>query len=186
MARAESTQDRGAARLAAGPEIISGPAAAGASPKQRSARRKRIELTILLGPPLILFIGFVFVPMIFAIWYSLYNWNGYGPLSDFIGLQNYQGVVTGSVFHQAPHRAVHAPRPVHLRVRAALSRRRAGRRDQGLSRTQCDAPGHGHPAAGRGTGPVPRPAGNRYRPAPLGTRCGAPKAASRRSCWSSV
>ena len=35
MARAESTQDRGAARLAAGPEIISGPAAAGASPKQR-------------------------------------------------------------------------------------------------------------------------------------------------------
>jgi raffinose/stachyose/melibiose transport system permease protein len=81
MARAESTQDRGAARLAAGPEMI--------------------ELAILLGPPLILFIGFVFVPMIFAIWYSLYNWNGYGPLSDFIGLQNYQGVVTGSVFHQA-------------------------------------------------------------------------------------
>jgi raffinose/stachyose/melibiose transport system permease protein len=101
MARAESTQDRGAARLAAGPEFISGPAAAGAPPKQRSARRKRIELAIRLGPPLILFIGFVFVPMIFAIWYSLYNWNGYGPLSDFIGLQNYQGVVTGSVFHQA-------------------------------------------------------------------------------------
>ena len=91
MARAESTQDRGAAR----------PAAAGAPPKQRTAWRKRIELAILLGPPLILFIGFVFVPMIFAIWYSLYNWNGYGPLSDFIGLQNYQGVVTGSVFHQA-------------------------------------------------------------------------------------
>ena len=101
MARTESTRDRRLGGLAAGPEIISGPAAAGASPKQRSARRKRIELTILLGPPLILFIGFVFVPMIFAIWYSLYNWNGYGPLSDFIGLQNYQGVVTGSVFHQA-------------------------------------------------------------------------------------
>jgi ABC-type sugar transport system permease subunit len=39
--------------------------------------------------------------MIFAIWYSLYNWNGYGPLSDFISLQDYQGVVTGSVFHRA-------------------------------------------------------------------------------------
>jgi len=101
MARAESTQDRGAARLAAGPEIISGPAVAGTPFKQRNARRKRTELTILLGPPLILFIGFVFVPMIFAIWYSLYNWNGYGPLSDFIGLQNYQGVLTGPVFHQA-------------------------------------------------------------------------------------
>jgi raffinose/stachyose/melibiose transport system permease protein len=43
----------------------------------------------------------VSAPNFFAIWYSLYNWNGYGPLSDFIGLQNYQGVVTGSVFHQA-------------------------------------------------------------------------------------
>jgi raffinose/stachyose/melibiose transport system permease protein len=101
MARTESTRDRRPGGLAAGPAIISGPAAAGASPKQRSARRKRIELTVLLGPPLILFIGFVFVPMIFAIWYSLYNWNGYGPLSDFIGLQNYQGVLTGPVFHQA-------------------------------------------------------------------------------------
>lgn len=60
MARAESTQDRGAARLA---------------PRRSSAARgaSGIELTILLGPPLILFIGFVFVPMIFAIWYSLYN-----------------------------------------------------------------------------------------------------------------
>jgi raffinose/stachyose/melibiose transport system permease protein len=101
MARTESTRDREPGGLAAGPEMIYGPAAAGASPKQRSARRKRIELTVLLGPPLVLFIGFVFVPMIFAIWYSLYNWNGYGPLSDFIGLQNYQGVLTGPVFHQA-------------------------------------------------------------------------------------
>jgi hypothetical protein len=31
------------------------------------------------------------------------------------------------------HRAVHAPRLVHLRVRSALPRRRPGRRDQGLS-----------------------------------------------------
>jgi raffinose/stachyose/melibiose transport system permease protein len=101
MARAQSTRRRGPGGLAARPEIISGPAAVGASPKRRSTRRKRIELTVLLGPPLVLFVGFVFVPMIFAIWYSLYNWNGYGPLSDFIGLQNYQGVVTGPVFHQA-------------------------------------------------------------------------------------
>ena len=86
--------------LATPPETVSG----GVAPRprrRRSSMRKRIELTVLLGPPLVLFIGFVFVPMIFAIWYSLYNWNGYGPLSDFIGLQNYQGVLTGPVFHQA-------------------------------------------------------------------------------------
>lgn len=63
--------------------------------------RRRIELAVLLGPPLVLFIGFAIVPMVFAVWYSLYNWNGYGPLTDFIGLQNYRGVLTGPVFHQA-------------------------------------------------------------------------------------
>jgi raffinose/stachyose/melibiose transport system permease protein len=100
MARAQSG-------AAAGPEVISsGPAAVTATPRQRppkrrTSRRKRIELTILLTPSLVLFIGFVLVPIIFAVWYSLYNWNGYGSLSDFIGLQNYHDVLTGPVFHQA-------------------------------------------------------------------------------------
>src|SRR5207244_3039988 len=36
------------------------------------------------------------------------------------------------------YRAAHASRPVHFRVRAALPRRRTGRRDQGLSALQGD------------------------------------------------
>jgi raffinose/stachyose/melibiose transport system permease protein len=129
---------------AAGPEIVSGPAVADASPKhqspkhqwpkQRSTRRKRIELTVLLGPPLVLFIGFVLVPMIFAIWYSLYNWNGYGPLTDFIGLQNYQGVLTGPVFHQAlMHNIIIAvlsvviQLPISIGLAMLLNRRMRGR-----------------------------------------------------------
>jgi ABC-type glycerol-3-phosphate transport system permease component len=82
------------------------------------------------------------------------------------------------------YRAVHASRPVHLRFRAALPRRRPGRRDQGLSTIRRDKPGRDRPAVGRGPGRSPA-VRDRYRPAPLGTRCGAP-AASRRSCWSSV
>jgi hypothetical protein len=39
------------------------------------------------------------------------------------------------------------------------------------------------PAGERARSPAGR---DHYRPAPLGTRCGAPEAASRRSCWSSV
>ena len=70
-------------------------------PNQRHRLRKRVELTVLLGPPLVLFIGFVLVPMVFAAWYSLYNWSGFGPLTDFIGLQNYGGVLTGPDFHEA-------------------------------------------------------------------------------------
>ncbi len=132
MARANT------AKLAAGPEAIgSGPAAPGASgvsPKRRSARRKRIELTVLLVPPLALFIGFVIVPMIFAVWYSLYNWNGYGPLSDFIGLGNYGDVLSGPVFHQALlHNVIIAvlsvviQLPISIGVALLLNRRMRGR-----------------------------------------------------------
>ena len=132
MARAHSD-------AAAGPEVISGPAAVATTPRQRppkrrTSRRKRIELTVLLAPALVLFLGFVFVPMIFAIWYSLYNWNGYGPLSDFIGLQNYHDVLTGPVFHQAlEHNVIIAilsvviQLPISIGVAMLLNRRIRGR-----------------------------------------------------------
>ncbi|MBO0772018.1 MAG: sugar ABC transporter permease, partial [Actinobacteria bacterium] len=45
--------------------------------------------------------GFVLVPIVFAAWYSLYNWSGYGPLTDFVGFQNLSGVIAGPVFHQS-------------------------------------------------------------------------------------
>jgi raffinose/stachyose/melibiose transport system permease protein len=89
---------------AAGRETeTSRPAAAGArAPRSRRRRvRKAVELTVLLVPSTALFIGFVIVPMIFAAWYSLYNWSGFGPLNDFVGAANYTGVLTGPVFHQA-------------------------------------------------------------------------------------
>jgi raffinose/stachyose/melibiose transport system permease protein len=96
--------------------------------------RKRIELTVLLTPALVLFIGFVFVPMIFAIWYSLYNWNGYGPMTDFIGLQNYHDVLTGPVFHQAlEHNIIIAvlsvviQLPISIGVALLLNRKIRGR-----------------------------------------------------------
>jgi len=99
MARTQS------AEAAAEPGTVPGPAAAGPAPRGSAARRsgwrKRIELSVLLGPPLVLFVGFVIVPIVFAAWYSLYNWNGLGPLSDFIGLQNYRGVLSGPVFRES-------------------------------------------------------------------------------------
>lgn len=79
----------------------SGPATGARRPKREAAWRKRAELTVLLVPPLVLFIGFVLVPIVFAAWYSLYNWSGYGPLTDFVGFQNLSGVITGPVFHQS-------------------------------------------------------------------------------------
>jgi raffinose/stachyose/melibiose transport system permease protein len=63
--------------------------------------RRRLELVLLLGPPLVLFVGFVLVPIGFAAYYSLYNWSGFGPPTQFSGLQNYHDAFAGAVFRDA-------------------------------------------------------------------------------------
>jgi raffinose/stachyose/melibiose transport system permease protein len=63
--------------------------------------RKWAELSLLLTPALVLFLGFVLTPIGVAAYYSFYNWNGFGPLNDFIGLQNYHDAITGQVFQGA-------------------------------------------------------------------------------------
>lgn len=83
------------------------PAAARASARRarparkRTSGRTRFELVVLLAPALLLFVGFVLAPMLLAVRYSLYDWNGFGPLRDFVGLRNYQQTVAGQIFHTA-------------------------------------------------------------------------------------
>jgi raffinose/stachyose/melibiose transport system permease protein len=55
----------------------------------------------LLGPALLLFAGFVLVPIGIAAFYSLFEWNGFGPLDDFIGFDNYVDAFSGDVFQGA-------------------------------------------------------------------------------------
>src|SRR5580658_9537351 len=129
MARTQS------ATAAAGRDIVSRPAAAGArTPGSRRRLRKAAELTVLLAPAVVLFAGFVIVPMIFAAWYSLYNWSGFGPLNDFVGAANYAGVLTGPVFRQAlEHNVIIAvlsvviQLPVSIGLALLLNRRVRGR-----------------------------------------------------------
>jgi raffinose/stachyose/melibiose transport system permease protein len=86
-----------------GPAAADDPAAAGPRPAGRWRRklRKRIELTVLLTPALVLFVGFVLVPIVIAAYYSLYNYSGFGPLSDFWGLHNYKIAFNDPIFVQA-------------------------------------------------------------------------------------
>ena len=82
-------------------------AAAGSSPaprvitRRRSSTRKRLELLLLLGPATVLFVAFVFMPLIAATYYSLFDWNGFGPLTDFIGIDNYTKALTDPLFQGA-------------------------------------------------------------------------------------
>jgi raffinose/stachyose/melibiose transport system permease protein len=63
----------------------------GTSTRASRERRKWIEIVALSGPAAILFFTFVLLPMGFAVYYSLYHWSGYGPPTEFRGLDNYFG-----------------------------------------------------------------------------------------------
>jgi raffinose/stachyose/melibiose transport system permease protein len=56
---------------------------------------------VLLGPALLLFAGFVLLPICIAAYYGLFNWSGYGSLSDFTGLHNYRLVIDDPVFRES-------------------------------------------------------------------------------------
>ena len=73
-------------------------------PGTRSGPRlpgKWLTIGLFLLPALALYLVFVIVPIIQAAHFSLYKWNGLGPLDDFIGLKNYQVALASDVFWQA-------------------------------------------------------------------------------------
>jgi raffinose/stachyose/melibiose transport system permease protein len=92
MTRSETAGARPAGPAAAASAAAAGPRAPrrGGSDRQRRKLRKAAELSVLLGPAVVLFLGFVITPIAVGAYYSLYNWNGFGPLSDFTGLHNYK------------------------------------------------------------------------------------------------
>lgn len=104
---------RGADAAAATPGTAVRPAAdraparpaAGAAPSGRRgvspAWRKRLEILFFVTPALALFAVFVVVPIVQAGRYSLYDWNGLGPMDDFVGFQNYVRALGDEVFTSA-------------------------------------------------------------------------------------
>lgn len=63
--------------------------------------REIVEVSILLAPAVGLFLLFVIFPMMQAAYYSLYSWNGYGPLENFVGFANYLEALGHNVFQNA-------------------------------------------------------------------------------------
>ena len=64
-------------------------------------RGKWLTISLFLLPALAVYLVFVIIPIIQAAHFSLYKWNGLGPLEDFIGLANYQVALASDVFWQA-------------------------------------------------------------------------------------
>ncbi|KQQ28495.1 carbohydrate ABC transporter permease [Frondihabitans sp. Leaf304] len=62
--------------------------------------RQRFEIAVLSGPAIVVFVAFVIVPVGMAAFYGFYKWQGYGPPTDFVGLDNYKIIFSDSAFHE--------------------------------------------------------------------------------------
>lgn len=66
--------------------------------------RKRIEIAVLSLPALVVFIGFVILPVFMAGYYGFFKWKGYGRPDvngQFIGFENYTLIFTDPNFQDA-------------------------------------------------------------------------------------
>lgn len=71
-----------------------------AAARRRGRARMRIEIAVLSGPAIIIFLTFVIFPVVLAAFYGFYRWHGYGAPTDWVGLNNYKLILTDSAFQQ--------------------------------------------------------------------------------------
>lgn len=118
-----------------------------ATSTRRAPRRNwgmALEVLLFTAPALVLFGMFVVWPMLRAVELSVFRWKGFGPLVDFVGLQNYVSVLTDDVFLGAlGHNmfivvaSIVIQLPVGIAIALLLNRRM---RFQGLVRTLVFVP----------------------------------------------
>ena len=64
-------------------------------------------MALFLLPAFALYTVFVLIPVVQAAHFSLYHWNGLKPLTDFVGLENYQRALADPTFQKAAtHNAI--------------------------------------------------------------------------------
>jgi raffinose/stachyose/melibiose transport system permease protein len=80
-----------------GTRRVSPPADRGLTARSRRWRT-RLEITLLTGPAIIVFLAFVIFPVALAAYYGFYRWQGYGTPTDFVGLGNYVLIFTDKAF----------------------------------------------------------------------------------------
>jgi raffinose/stachyose/melibiose transport system permease protein len=74
------------------------------SPARRSGVGRGISwraVVLFLLPAVALYIAFVVYPIVQSTRYSLYDWNGLEPLTDFVGIDNFRRVFSDQLFRDA-------------------------------------------------------------------------------------
>ncbi|GAA4607712.1 ABC-type sugar transport system permease subunit [Actinoplanes octamycinicus] len=75
-------------------------------PPARPRRRgigwaQRLEILALSGPAILVFCTFVILPVLLAGYYGFYKWKGFGPPTNFVGLENYRTIMQDQAFREA-------------------------------------------------------------------------------------
>jgi len=69
--------------------------------RPRTKRGQLLTIGLFIIPGAIIYTLFLIMPIIQAGYYSLFDWNGLGPVTDFIGLGNYQRAFQHNVFQSS-------------------------------------------------------------------------------------
>jgi raffinose/stachyose/melibiose transport system permease protein len=75
------------------------PSAAGY--RRKAQLQRTTTIVAFLIPATIVYVVFVILPVIQAAYYSLFRWNGLGPLTNFVGLENFSKLLREPVFIRA-------------------------------------------------------------------------------------
>ena len=83
--------------------------------------RKWLKIGLYIGPAVALYAIFIIVPVVQAVHYSFYDWDGLQPLTDYIGLGNYREAFGDPAFRQAiGHNAILVALSLGLQLPLAL------------------------------------------------------------------
>lgn len=63
--------------------------------------QERLTIFLFLLPAMSLFMIFVVYPIFQSVYYSFFNWKGLGPAVDFVGLENFEKILSDKVFLRA-------------------------------------------------------------------------------------
>lgn len=91
----------GAGQVGGGTDSVSPSTPVGRPPRLRTEWRERLEITMLSGPAIVVFVAFVILPVVAAVYYGFYRWKGYGKPTDFVWFHNYKVILTDPEFHRA-------------------------------------------------------------------------------------
>lgn len=69
--------------------------------KRRRSINKALLVLLLVAPGMVVFLTFTLIPVAQSARYSVYDWDGFGPPEDYIGLDNYQRLYEHNVFRSA-------------------------------------------------------------------------------------